>query len=374
MPRLTVLSYAFPDIDAGSRAVISRHVDGNPSELRQPTFVLGTCLRVEVAWAGGHELIQEILDDLFLTDLLPKPSAARTDEDAFHYLCRVAAGLESPAVGEPEVLTQFRQALRTLDEAAPRSTLTSVLEAAVGVARGARRRLKSPAQESLAAAAARAVRGASPIALLGNGAMARSVAELLEGSDLSVYARRSGAVGGHQTRPWNALASELGAFPAVVSTVPGGESDFDSLIGSGVPSVLVDLGMPPAFGPTIAARVPRYLGIDELAAEIVPLPQHDAAEAAAEGAGTAWARLVASERGGSIIRALLARAEEAVDEEVSRFAHRVQQADDPEAVLRQVAHNVARRVLHPPISYVGATPLDKSDLDLMAEAFGIENE
>ncbi len=374
MPRLTVLSYAYPDVDAGSRAVISRHVGRNLSKLTQPTFVLGTCLRVEVAWAGGHELTQDILDGLFLAEPLAKPSAARTDEDAFHYLCRVAAGLESPSVGEPEVLTQFRQALRTLDEAAPRSTLTSVLEAAVGVARGARRCLKPPPQESLSAAAARAVSGASPIAVLGNGAMARSVAELLEGSDLTVFARRSGVVVSRQTRPWDALAAELEAFSAVVSTVPGGESNFDSLIGLGVPSVLVDLGMPPAFGPATAARVPRYLGIDDLAAGIVQLPQPAAAEAAAEGAGAAWDRLVASERGGSIIRALLAQAEQAVDEEVRRFAHRARESADPEAVLRQVAHNVARRVLHPPISYVGATPLDKADLDLMAEAFGIDDE
>lgn len=373
MPRLTVLSYAYPDVDAGTRVEISRNIDRKVSSLGQPVLTLVTCLRVEVAWAGGQERTADVLRGLFPTEPPPEPGHVRTDEDAFHYLCRVAAGLESPEVGEAQVLSQFRQAVRALDEAAPTSNLTAVMEGAVGVARSARRFLTPIAQESLSAAAARAVDGASPIAVLGSGVMARSVAELLNGGDVTVFARKPGPVAGHQPRPWGALGMDLGSFSAVVSTVPGGEVNLDPLVRSDVPRVLVDLGMPPAFGPAIVSRVPRYLGIDDLAADIAPVAQPATAQAAADGARSAWNRLVASERGGWIIRALLNGAEQTVEEEVSRFAHRVREAADPEAVLLQVAHNVAHRLLHAPISYVGATPLGENDLDLLAEAFGIDD-
>lgn len=70
-----------------------------------------------------------------------------------------------------------------------------------------------------------------------------------------------------------------------------------------------------------------------------------------------------------MIAGLVDQAESAVDEEVSRFARRLQTTDDPEAVLRQAARTVARRLLHRPISYINSAP---EAVEVLAEAFGVD--
>ncbi|MDF2731281.1 MAG: hypothetical protein K0T01_3072, partial [Acidimicrobiia bacterium] len=67
-------------------------------------------------------------------------------------------------------------------------------------------------------------------------------------------------------------------------------------------------------------------------------------------------------------------AELAVDEEVRRFAGRLPDAVDPEAIMHQLAHTVARRVLHRPISYAGSSDNDGEALRVLAEAFGVTDE
>ena len=92
------------------------------------------------------------------------------------------------------------------------------------------------------------------------------------------------------------------------------------------------------------------------------------------GAAAAWRRLSAPDRVGAVIAALVEQAETAVSEEVQRFAPRLSGADDPEQVLRQLAHTVARRVLHPPISFIGSTERGVEGVEVLAEAFGIDHE
>jgi glutamyl-tRNA reductase len=71
---------------------------------------------------------------------------------------------------------------------------------------------------------------------------------------------------------------------------------------------------------------------------------------------------------------MVKQAETAVSEEVSRFTHRLAGAEDPEQILRQLAHTVARRVLHPPISFIGSTERGAQVVDLLAEAFGVDDD
>ena len=140
------------------------------------------------------------------------------------------------------------------------------------------------------------------------------------------------------------------------------------------PLLLVDLGMPPGFPSTGADDPVRYLGIDELASTVEARPSVVAAERIAEEAAATWRRLTASDRAGAVIAAMVGQGEEAVTDVVQRFAGRLAVVEDPERILRQVAHTVARRVLHRPISFVGTSGRGTEAVDLLAEAFGIDDD
>src|SRR5690606_5789336 len=138
--KLTTLTFAYPGVPAERRAELAPAADAY-QRLRDEgveAFLLSTCLRVEVAVAGGDDLARSALQALYGRS--PRPAEVRHEREAFLHLCRVAAGLESPVVGEVEVLGQFRAAVAAFAGTYPRShPLRRVLDGAVAAARAARR-------------------------------------------------------------------------------------------------------------------------------------------------------------------------------------------------------------------------------------------
>jgi glutamyl-tRNA reductase len=364
VPRLTSLSFAHPAIPAERRAKIACSIDADS----QPAFILTTCLRIEMAWVGHAEKAASASG-------ISADGRHRVDAEAFQHLCRVAAGLESPLIGEPEVLGQFRNALALYRRTSPQdASLVRTLDAAVGVARRARRLLGDEPRGSLAAIAARMAEPYRRVAVLGSGAMARATLAGLDGKDVAVFARRSVQVGDRQPLPWDEAEEALRSFPAVISTYPGKvpmiQGFRSALRERTTPLMLIDLGMPPAFAP--GNDLVRYVGIDELAAGANGRPSPTVDETLKEDARKTWRRLETPARTSEVIAAMTAVADQAADEEVVRFAQRLRSAADPEPVLRQLAHTVARRVLHSPISYLSSTDLDS--VEVLAEAFGVDGD
>lgn len=113
--------------------------------------------------------------------------------------------------------------------------------------------------------------------------------------------------------------------------------------------------------------------MDEVASSINGRPSADAEERIASAAAAAWRRLTVPDRVGKVIGTMVEQAETAVAEEVARFATRLSQAEDPERVLTQLAHTVARRVLHPPISFISSTQRGSEAVEVLAEAFGVDD-
>ncbi len=386
MLRLTSLSFAHPAVHADRRAglFLSEDAIHNAHQrLRSQghdPFLLSTCLRVEIAWAAGPEEAPDVLMCLYGDHSLADQAAIRADEDAFLHLSRVAAGLGSPLVGETEVLAQFRYAVSTMQEAIHvRGDLARVLDAAVGIGRTTRRLLGDTPRGSLGTLAASAAAASGPVAILGAGAMARAAAEHLDGVEVSVFARRPGEVGGHATLSWEQGANALATFPVVISTVPGNGPLFSADViarafGSRTePLLLIDLGMPPGFDRPQADCV-RYLGVDEVASSVSAQPSIEVEDRIFKAASAVWRRLSAPDRVGAVIAAMIEQADTAVSEEVRRFAARLRVADDPERILTQLAHSVARRVLHPPISFVSSSQHGVEVVETLAEAFGIRDE
>jgi glutamyl-tRNA reductase len=383
--RLTSLSFAYPAVPSDRRAELSlpgtvlHQAHRRLRSTGLQAFLLSTCLRVEMALAAGPEASSDLMACLYGDRSLADLGTVRTGEDAFVHLCRVAAGLDSPLVGEPEVLGQFRHAVSTYHQATAASgSLGRVLEATIGIGRTTRKLLGEAPRGSLASLAASAAALFPRVAILGAGAMARAAAEHLDDVDLAIFARRPGQVGGRETLNWEEALEALAIYPVVISTVPGKAPLFTEKTLASVfarrnqPLLLIDLGMPPGFARPPADDTIRYLGVDELASSMNARPLAEAEKSVALGAAASWRRLSAPDRAGRVIAAVVEQAETAVDEEVRRFANRLSTADDPERVMRHLAHTVARRVLHSPISFIGSTDADA--VEILAEAFGIGDE
>jgi glutamyl-tRNA reductase len=343
--------------------------------------LLSTCLRVEIMWEGSPEEGSGLLASIYGDKPMPEGAILRTEHQVFHHLCRVAAGLESPTLGEPEVLSQFRQAIDWFAAAAPEGALLGrVLDVAVGVSRKIRRHLGETRGSSLAAAAAVVANPHRPVSILGAGAMSRATAGHLSEGGVRVYSRRQELVSEAESRPWEALPEAFAGSAVVVSTVPGptdfgpGDGIESALASRNTPLLLADLGMPPGFDWLQNHPMITFLGIDEIASSVAR-PAHPELDEMIEAEATAaWARLSAPHVVGQVIAAMVDNADRAVDEEVRRFVGKLLGAEDPEAVLRQLAHTVARRVLHPPISYVGSSPGSGEAAQVLGKAYGIIDE
>lgn len=368
MPALTNLSFAYPSIPAQVRAgLCSPRWQGE-------AFVLSTCLRVEIAYPGGPERAGDYLAALYPDRLVEAHPIVRTDADAFAHLCRVAAGLDSPVLGEVEVLGQFRRAAGAIAESGNGAgTMSRVLENAIRIGRSVRRHLDPPAESSLAAVAVELAGPVDRIAVLGSGAMARRAVESAgDGPEVVVYSRRRGVVGGQQTVPWARAMEAFTDAGAVISTVPGERPLFaepalaEVLKARSEPLRLIDLGMPPGYPGSIRGLA-DYLDIDDIAARVpaasAPVAEHALAETVASG----WQRLSAPDDAGALIASIVEQADQTVEEVVRKFAPRLAETDDPARVLEQAARRVARAVLHSPISFIGTA--DREAVDLLSRAF-----
>jgi glutamyl-tRNA reductase len=340
-------------------------------------FLLSTCLRVEVVWEGEPEEGSELLVSIYGEDPIPEGAVIRTDNQAFHHLCRVAAGLESPTKGEPEVMTQLRSAIAYFSaDNGSADLLGRALGAAVGVGRKIRRFLGEAPEPSLATIAASLANPHRDVAILGGGAMAKVTADHLDG-EVTIYSRRQDHVESSVARPWESGLEAFAGSPVVISTVPGHErlyppDEIEAALSSRTsPLLLADLGMPPGFDWLADHPAVTYVGIDEIASAI-PRRSHLEIDVMVEGeSAAAWSRLTSPAVVSEVIAAMVDSADRAVDEEVRRFAGRLTGAADPEVVLRQLAHTVARRVLHAPISYVGSSPQSGEAADLLGKAYGV---
>lgn len=384
--RLTGLSYAHPAVAADQRAPLS-FADGSYDQVQRRlaghgnrVFLLSTCLRVEVVWAGGPEMAPDLLTSLYGHDSMLDMAVTRTDREVFVHLCRIAAGLESPMIGETEVLSQFRHVVAGFTRSSDGGgDLARILESAIAVGRMTRRFLDPAPHGSLASVAAEAVATAERVAILGGGAMARAAARQLSDAEVAIFARRPAVIAGNSAYAWERVPEVLATYPAVISTVPGGQALFSEPVilrafaRRSQPLLLVDLGMPPAFTRPGETDPVSYLGVDDLAGSVGDLLPAEAEQALISEADVHWRRVTASDRVGSIINAIVDQAKNAVDEEVRRFVNRLPGAEDPESVLQQLAHTVARRILHSPISFVGSRAGGSEAIETVAEAFGVDD-
>ncbi len=380
--QLSSISFAYPEVGGTARADLARRLRRVPLP---GTFVLATCLRLEIAVAGGPDALDQAIAAAF--DPAPEAGSGqvRSGQAAAHHLFRVAAGLESPILGEHEILTQFRQTVLAAEEAGAIDGLfAKLLETAVSVGRSARELLPGSPHDSLAAVAAQAVGTATRVAVFGSGTIAHSVVHGLLGlpapPDVTIVARRPDkvAIPGVDVWSFDRAQEALAGFPAVVSAtsakrrlVP--EHELTGLLAArDTPLTLVDMAMPPDFAPPPGSPI-DYLDIDVLARMASRRVRSDKADAlVAAAAADAYRRVSDHHALGPVIGELMRTADGIVGETVERFAAKLKDEAD-RAVLRQTAHTVARKLLADPVAYLQSPDRRPEAVDTIAEAFGLED-
>ncbi len=376
-PMICAVSYAYPDVSGDMR---SRLTNALLTADTKGAFVLSTCLRIEIAVPGDSDRLAAALSQIFGQMPEANRGVVRTGSDAVEHLFRVAAGLESPVVGEPEILTQFRAALYSTKEGLD-GLFQKIFEQAIPVGKSARELLPFNPHESMAAVAAQVVGHADRVAVLGSGVMATAVAEGLKllpsPPEITVAARSPERVAVDDVKVvgFDEARTLLAEFPAVVSAtsaktrlVPADELS-QIIAARSHPLALVDMAMPPDFQVAADAGV-SYTDIDDLARRAARHVQSEAADRfVAQSADEAYQRVATHHEVGPVIKHLMDRADLLVDQTVDRFSGRLADPGD-EQVLRQAVHTVARALLADPVSYVKGSR--QSEVDAVAEAFGFD--
>lgn len=375
---ISAASFAYPEVPTELRsrlaAALTRAEPGS-------AFVLNTCLRLEVAVIGDFDELERSLKRLFGDLSACEGKTARRGEGAIRHLYRVAAGLESPVLGEPEILTQYRAAV-TDQKASLDGLLLKVLEQAIPVGRSARELLPFSPHESMAAVAAQVVGAADRAAVFGSGVMATAVVEALamlpSPPDVTMVARHPArvTVEGVDVLGFDSAEEVIATYPAVVSAtsaktrlVPADRLANLLDVRTSV-LTLVDMAMPPDFTPPPGAAV-EYVDIDALAARAAKRARSDAADQFVDDAASdVHQRVVSHHDVGPVIRRMIGSADDLVDRAVARFAGKLTDPSD-EGVLRQAAHTVARAILANPVAYLKET--DAASVTAIAEAFGFDD-
>jgi glutamyl-tRNA reductase len=379
---LSSASLAYPDVDGALRADLVERLGS--TELPGNVFVLATCLRIEIATSGTREDLERVIADAFGEPQVMDLATVRVGEEAVEHLFRIAAGLESPILGEREILSQFRQSVQTLrnGEGVGDGLFSKLLDTAVAVGRQARQVLPESPHDSMAAVAAQVVGGVDVVGVLGSGNMAKAVVAGLLGlpapPEVTVVARTPDkvAISDVTVLPFDAAKNVLEEFPAVISATSATQRLVserllaDVLAARATPLTLVDMAMPPDFSPPAGSAV-RYVDIDDLARMADRRPRRDDADTMVSASAAEAHRHLSNHMSlGPVIGGLIQTADGIVERVVDRFAGRLNEEED-RVVLEQTAHTVARTLLARPVAFLKVADRPQDSLDLIAEAFGV---
>ena len=351
--------------------------------------ILSTCNRVEVygsvtAYHAGFLALKRLLCEPHGVDPIDvsEPLYSHFEDDACRHLFAVAAGLDSMVTGEPQILSQVRQAhRRASDEGATGPGVTALFHAAARAGRRVR------AETGL---------GAAPDAFVGAGA-ALAVKQLRRRGVGSVrvlnrsperarvIAQRSDAEHGDLSelseaiRHADVVISATGATGLLIhaSTVR------EAMAGRTNPMFILDMAVPRDVEPSVSGMEGvRLVDIDGLRASVAQGDARLAEEVAgAESIVDEEVRRFAvrkrSERLAPLIRALRERGESVLASELGRFRSDLSELtpDEREAV-EAMARGIVSKLLHDPIvrlKDLSGPGNDTTYARVLAELFGIEH-
>lgn len=393
-------AFALDQIPSALRSLSSRVRHGAAPE----AALLSTCNRTELYLAGrpgdGQALVQPALDWLASHGRVPATElGAHTyvleGRQAARHAFRVAAGLDSMVLGEPQILGQMKQAVREADAAGTLgTTLHQLFQRSFSVAKEVRSSTEIGSHSISMAAAA--VRLASQlfedlaelnVLFVGAGEMIELVA-----THFAARTPKSMAVANRTLERGEKLALRFGAQALRLADLPQRLHEFDAvisctasslpIIGLGAveralkarrhrPMFMVDLAVPRDIEPEVARLDDVYLyTVDDLSALVQSAGEKrqaavQQAEAIIETGVQSFAHWLDQRATVPLIQALHAQADDWRATEIARARKLIAKGEDVEAVLDALSRGLTQKMLHGALAELHAT--DPSQREQLAQ-------
>ncbi len=360
--------------------------------------LVSTCNRTELYVAAGpanaHELVRPTVDWLaeqggISGSQLLNHSYVMEDHAAARHAFRVAAGLDSMVLGEPQILGQMKQAVRMADEAGTLgTTLHQLFQRSFAVAKEVRTSTEIGSHSiSMAAAAVRLAsqlfEDMSQIKVLfvGAGEMIELVA-----THFAARAPKSMALANRTLERGEHLAAKFGCQAMRLSDMPNRLHEFDAvisctastlpIIGLGAveralkarrhrPMFMVDLAVPRDIEPEVSQLSDVYLyTVDDLSALVQTASEkRQAAVAQAEAiidvGVQSFAHWLDQRAAVPLIQALNRQADDWGATELGRARKLLARGEPVETVLEALARGLTHKMLHGTLAELHAAEGDE---------------
>lgn len=371
---IDVLEATTLDVDRREQ-LLARLTD---AEALQEVLLLDTCNRVEVYAdaATFHGAVSAISDALADTSGLPLTDLrdhlyVHFAERAVNHLFGVAAGLDSMAVGEGQILGQLRESLREgREDARIGSTLDGLLQQALRVGKRvhAETEIDGVSRSLIERGLGQVAEHLGPLSeqrvlVVGAGSMSSLAAQTISRAGAASVTvlnrtyeagrRLAGAVGG-SARPWEELGDALADADLVVScTGAVGHVITPAFFGGAHPArqAFIDLALPRDVDPEIAARPGVLLvSLADLGAGV---DGEQDQLSAARGLVTAEVSDYLTARRAAAVAPTVAmlrqQAADVVAQELERLQQRAPQMSEGDAAQVQLTvHRIVEKLLHTP--------------------------
>jgi glutamyl-tRNA reductase len=348
--------------------------------------LVSTCNRTELyvaadAAAAAQELARPAMDFLaghagVAPGQLQHHTYLREGREAARHAFRVASGLDSMVLGEPQILGQMKQAVREADAAGTLgTTLHQMFQRSFSVAKEVRTETEIGAHSVSMAAAS--VRLASQlfedlrkikVLFVGAGEMIELVA-----THFAAREPQAMAVANRTLERGEALAARYGAQALRLADLPDRLQDFDAvisctasslpIIGLGAveralkarrrrPMFMVDLAVPRDIEPEVARLSDVYLyTVDDLSAVVQTAGERrhaavERAEAIVDAGVRSFAHWLDQRTTVPLIQALNRQTDDWRHMELARARKLLAKGEDVEAVLEALSRSLTQKMLH----------------------------
>ena len=371
--------------------------------------VLSTCNRVEIygsvpSYHAGFQALKRVLCETrgVAPDDLAEPLYSHYEDDAAEHLFGVASGLDSMVLGEPQILSQVREAWRRADaEEAAGAALGALFQAATRTGRRVRSETSVGAAPDVFVSAGADLADEALGGLDGRHALVVGAGQM---SALAVeHVRRRGVatvrILNRSLERARVLADRADAEPGDLADLPNALARADLVISAtgaaGVvlteplvrqatagrerPLFVLDIAVPRDVEPT-AGELPQVtlVDIDGLRASVAVRAAETAADIERAHAIVAdevrrYAEHRRAERLGPLFRALRDRGDAVVRAELERFRSDLAALEPAEReAVQALARGVVAKLLHEPMTRLKASDAQDAEARTLAELFGLE--
>ena len=371
--------------------------------------VLSTCNRVEIygsvpSYHAGFQALKRVLCETrgVAADDLAEPLYSHYEDDVAEHLFAVASGLDSMVLGEPQILSQVREAVRRAEaEGAAGAALGTLFQAAARTGRRVRSETSvgtAPdvfvsAGADLAAEALGGLDGKHAV-VVGAGQMSALAVEHVRKRGVATVRilnrslERARALAGHtEAEPGDLaeLPDALAAADLVISATGAAGVVLSERLLRGAtaerdrPLFVLDIAVPRDVEPS-AAALPNVglVDIDGLRASVAVHAAETAADIERAHAIVAdevrrYAERRRTERLGPFFRAMQDRGDEVVRAELERFRSDLARLEPAEReAVEALARGVVAKLLHEPMTRLKAANASAANARTLAELLGIQ--